>query len=345
MNILIVKLSSLGDVLHNLPVVWDIRRSYPRAKVDWVVDESYVQLLEPLLSTSSFQGIDRIISFSSRRWKSELLKQQFSLVWNEISSFKKNLQQTSYDLVLDTQGLLKSAFVTNLARKAPGGKVIGIGNRTEDSGYEPLSRIFYDAVAIVPLKSHAVDRSRAVLAKALTTNLPDREALPPQFYSEDLIRVLSNKNNPLGLVKNSYVLCFHATARLAKAWSFDNWVELAAYLISHNLTPVFPWGTKAEKEMSLLIVNKAGGGLIPSSFTIQEAFTLISQARATIGVDTGLTHLSAVLVKPTVEIYVDSPIWKTEGYWSKKIYNLGSKTAPPSSAEVITSFNKILHYI
>ena len=71
-KILLVKLSSLGDVLHNLPIVWDLRTRLPNAQVDWVVEEAYVHLLEPLLSREGFQGIDRIIPFALRRWKRNL---------------------------------------------------------------------------------------------------------------------------------------------------------------------------------------------------------------------------------------------------------------------------------
>jgi len=112
-KILLVKLSSLGDVLHNLPIVWDLRVRLPNAQIDWVVEEAYVHLLTPLLTREGFKGIDRIIPFGLRRWKKSL----FNLaVWKEFFTFKKILQAITYDVVIETQGLLKSAIVCSLAK-------------------------------------------------------------------------------------------------------------------------------------------------------------------------------------------------------------------------------------
>ena len=148
-KILLVKLSSLGDVLHNLPIIWDIRARLPQAQIDWVVEEGYVNLLSPLLSSKGFRGIDRIIPFSLRRWKKSLLSVQ---TWKEFFSFKKNLQQVGYDFVIETQGLLKSALVCTLAKKTPDAVVAGLANATEFSGYEPLARNFYTQKVQVPLQ-------------------------------------------------------------------------------------------------------------------------------------------------------------------------------------------------
>ena len=114
-KILLVKLSSLGDVLHNLPILWDLRARLPDAQIDWVVEEGYVHLLTPLLTKGSFRGIDHIISFGLRRWRKNI----FNLVtWKEFFSFRRTLQSTDYDLVIETQGLLKSAIVCSLAKKS-----------------------------------------------------------------------------------------------------------------------------------------------------------------------------------------------------------------------------------
>ena len=107
-KILLVKLSSLGDVLHNLPIVWDIRRHYPNATVDWVVEEAYVDLLKPLQSTNTFKGIDRIIPIGLRRWKKNILS---TTNWQELSQFIHALQQDQYDVIIDSQGLMKTAVV------------------------------------------------------------------------------------------------------------------------------------------------------------------------------------------------------------------------------------------
>jgi heptosyltransferase-1 len=341
MNILIVKLSSLGDILHNLPVVWDIRKEYPNAYITWVVEEAYLDLLTPLMMDSQSLGLDYIIPINLRRWKKEITKGKFLKVMQEFSVFKKILQNTKYDFVVETQGLIKSALVSQLARRVSNGEIIGLANKTEYSGYEPLAKFFYDQSIKVPFQSHAVDRSRAVLAHSLGKPLPDRINSPPEFYSETFAQDLILQLNPLGLSFNQYVMCFHATARKAKCWDESYWVELGNYLMSRNLTPVFPWGNTGEKEVSEALAKRVAGAIVPKAFSIEQAFVLIAQARLTVGVDTGLTHLSAILNRPTIEIYVDSPLWKTQGYWDTKIINLGDKGSPPNIAEVITAVDKL----
>ena len=96
-KILLVKLSSLGDVLHNLPIVWDLRKRLPEAQIDWVVEEAYIHLLQPLLSMGGFRGIDRIIPFGLRRWKKNLFSLQ---TWKEFFTFRKELQAASYDVII-----------------------------------------------------------------------------------------------------------------------------------------------------------------------------------------------------------------------------------------------------
>ena len=331
-KILLVKLSSLGDVLHNLPIIWDLRSRLPNAQIDWVVEEGYVHLLEPLLSRDGFKGIDRIIPFGLRRWKKNLFKLS---TWQQLFAFKKCLQQCSYDVIIETQGLLKSAIVCSLASKSPNAVVAGLANATEFSGYEPIARSFYNQLVQVPTQCHAVDRSRWVMSSALDWSLVDRTNAPrfyPQAYVESLA-VSSTK--VFEDLKRPYVLCFHSTAREAKRWSNENWIILGKQLAAKGYQVVFPWGNAAERGVSESLSSQVPGAIVPKAFSIEEAFLVVTGAALTVGVDTGLTHLAAVLGKPTVEIYCDSPRWKTEGYWSDKIRNVGDIQAPPSAQEVI----------
>jgi heptosyltransferase-1 len=144
-----------------------------------------------------------------------------------------------------------------------------------------------------------------------------------------------NSNAVLEGLKQPYVLCFHSTAREAKRWSNESWVALGKELASSGYQVVLPWGNLAEQAVSKAIAVQIPNALVPPAFSIQDAFSVIAGAALTVGVDTGLTHLAAVLGKPTVEIYCDSPKWKTEGYWSNNIRNVGDIQAPPSAAEVI----------
>jgi heptosyltransferase-1 len=335
-KILLVKLSSLGDVLHNLPIFWDLRARLPDAQIDWVVEEGYVHLLQPLLSRSGFRGIDRIIPFGLRRWKKSLLNLNS---WKEFHSFKTELQQVSYDFIIETQGLLKSALVCALAKKSHGAVVAGLANATQYSGYEPVARWFYSHAVQVPEQCHAVDRSRYVMSSALDWPLVSRaEAL--KFYPLDYVAEVSKKE--IGLSNKPYVLFFHSTAREAKRWANANWIALGREISMLGYQVLLPWGTTAEKRVSDELAEQIPNALVPNAFSIEEAFSVIVNADLIVGIDTGLTHLGAVLDKPTIEIYCDSPRWKTEGYWSNQIRNLGDINSPPSVLEVTQAARELL---
>ncbi len=330
-KILLVKLSSLGDVLHNLPIVWDLRSRLPHAQIDWVVEEAYVHLLEPLRSRDGFAGIDHIIPFGLRRWKKKLLSLQS---WKEFFAFRRQLQQAQYDLVIETQGLLKSALVSALASKKPNAVVAGLANATQFSGYEPISRNFYTQSVLVPVHCHAVDRSRRVMCSALDWPLVERNEAP-KFYADTFISHIAE--NAIAEIQKPYVLFFHSTARAAKRWPNVNWIALGKQLAELGYQIVLPWGNPSEKAISTELANRIPGALVPRAFSIKEAYSVIAGAALTVGVDTGLTHLAAVLNKPTIELYCDSPLWKTEGYWSERVRNLGDMQSPPDIQEVLTA--------
>ncbi len=336
-KILLVKLSSLGDVLHNLPIVWDLRKRLPHAQIDWIVEEGYVNLLEPLKTTETFRGIDRIIPVAFRRWRKNLLSIK---TWRAFFAMRKVLQATTYDVVLETQGLLKSALVCALAKKSDSGIVAGLGNATEHSGYEPMARMFYTQSVHVPMKCHAIDRSRWVMCSAFDWPLLNRNDEPPRFYPQSFVQQLPPllfeglRKQPNGMAV-PYVVCFHSTARAAKRWPTECWIELGKFISSQGYQVLFPWGSPEEMKISALIASQVPGAVVPRAFSIEEAYRLVTHAALTIGVDTGLTHLSAVLGKPTVEIYCDSPRWKTEGYWSPAISNVGDYKKAPNLEDVI----------
>ncbi len=343
-KVLLAKLSSLGDVLHNLPIVWDLRKRLPDAQIDWIVEEGYVHLLEPLKTTETFKGIDRIIPVAFRRWRKHLLSIK---TWHEFFAMRKLLQATTYDVVLETQGLLKSALVCALAKKSNNVLVAGLGNATEHSGYEPMARMFYTESVHVPVKCHAIDRSRWVMCSAFDWPLLNRNEEPPLFYPPAFVEQLAPlefeglRKQPNG-IPVPYVVCFHSTARAAKRWPNDHWVELGKVLSNQGYQLVLPWGSDAEMKISALIASQVPGAIVPRAFSIEEAYCLVAHAALTIGVDTGLTHLAAVLGKPTIEIYCDSPRWKTEGYWSGKILNLGDFRSIPQANAVLQAAEALL---
>lgn len=320
-------------MLHNVPIVWDIRAQYPNARIDWLVEESYVSLLEPLVSNANFKGLDHIIPIAMRRWKKNLLSEQTRKEWR---AFRQNLQATQYDIVIETQGLLKAAWLTRLAARSDNAVIAGLGNATEDSGYEPIVRWFYTDSVQVPLRCHAVSRSRWVAAAALNVSVPNNQ---PQFYPPVFLQGLQANATPFNV---PYVLFFHATARAAKQWSESNWIALGNVLAKQGKQVVLPWGNAQEKTVSERLCTQIAHSIVSPAFNISEWFSVIVNAALTVGLDTGLTHLSAMMNTPTIELYCDSPRWKTEAYWSGNVKNLGDTGQSPSLDAVLQSVEALL---
>ena len=323
MNILIVRVSSLGDVVHNMPMLADLRRHVPDAQIDWVVEESYAGLVR-LNDT-----VRNVIPFALRRWRKSLGSPGTRA---EMRAFRDALRATAYDLVFDTQGLIKTGMVMRMARLAVGGRRIGLANATEGSGYEGLSRVFHTESVPVGRKTHAVQRAREVAAAALGYVA----AGPADFNlgAPDL--------QPAWLPSQPYAVFFHGTARAAKQWPETNWIALGNRLASHGLPVLLPWGSAAEHEAAQRIAAGIPGAQVLPKLPLMEAVTLAQRAALAVGVDTGLTHIAAAFERPTVELYCDSPRWKTEGNWSPRIINLGDTGAPPDVAQVITAALSLL---
>ena len=323
MKILLVRVSSLGDVLHNLPMVADLLRRHPGATVDWVVEEGYVSLvrLNP--------KVRKIMPWSLRRWRKSLGKKETRA---EIRAFFANLREEEYDYVFDTQGLLKTGIIMGAARIRKGGKKVGLANGSEGSGYEGISRIFHtDSIPLNP-RTHAVARGRLVAGKAL--------GYPVDAAPDFGLPAPDASARPSFLPHEDYAVFFHGTARAAKKWADANWIALAAALAP--MPVLLPWGSAAEKVDADTLAAAMPNARVLPKLSMMDAVTLAQHARLAVGVDTGLTHIAAAFVRPTIEIYADSPKWKTEGNWSDRIVNLGDLGAPPSSDEVIAAARALL---
>ena len=323
MKILLVRVSSLGDVLHNLPMVADLLRRHPGATIDWVVEEGYVSLvrLNP--------HVRKVIPWALRRWRKSLGK---SGTRAEIRAFFRTLREEEYDYVFDTQGLLKTGIIMGAARVRKGGRKVGLANGSEGSGYEGVSRIFHtDSIPLNP-RTHAVARGRLVAGAALgypVDTAPDF-GLPAPDASQ----------RPAFLPPEDYAVFFHGTARAAKKWADANWIALGKALAP--MPVLLPWGSEAEhRDAEALAAGIPNARVLPR-LSMMDAVTLAQHARLAVGVDTGLTHIAAAFVRPTIEIYCDSPKWKTEGNWSERIVNLGELDAPPSSDEVVAAARRLL---
>jgi heptosyltransferase-1 len=326
-KILLVRVSSLGDVLHNLPVVADILRHHPGTQIDWVVEEGYVGLvrLNP--------HVRKVIPLGLRRWRKNL---RDPAVRAEVRAFFHDLRAERYDYVFDTQGLLKTGAIMALARTRPGGQKVGLANGTEDSGYEGLSRVFHTKSIPVALRTHAVARGRQVIGDAL--------GYAPDFVATTLpdfgLRFDAAAPRPGWMPAGDYIVFFHGTARDAKRWAPEHWMRLGRALAPMPI--LLPWGSGREKEDAALLAASLPQAQVLPRLSILDAVELARRARLVVGVDTGLTHIAAAVGAPTIEIYTDSPRWKTEGNWSPRIVNLGDAGAPPAADDVLAAARALL---
>ncbi len=312
MKILIVRVSSLGDVVHNMPMLADICRHCPGAQIDWVVEEAYASLVR------LNRDVHTVIPFALRRWRKSLHRPDTRA---EIREFRRRLRAETYDLVFDTQGLFKTGLVMRLARLAPGGRRIGLANATEGSGYEAISRIFHTLSVPVGLHTHAVARARKVAAAALgypVEGPADFGLRPPDAGGETW------------LPDRPYAVFFHGTARDAKRWNEAAWIGLGQDLKRRGLPILLPWGNEQERLASERLAAQLPNARVLLRLTTMGAVVLAQRAALVVGVDTGLTHIAAAYGRPTIELYCDSPRWKTEGNWSSQIINLGDTGAPPT---------------
>ena len=316
MRILIVKTSSLGDVIHNLPVVSDIRRQFPAATVDWCVEENFAAI--PRLHP----GVDRIIPVAIRRWRKKLFQ---SATWREIGACRAALSSVGYDNVIDTQGLVKSAIVARWAR-AP------LAGYAADSAREPLAARFYDERCSVATDLHAVVRNRQLVAAAL--------AYPLSGEPDYGIAVAGSTFD--WLPATPYVVFLTATSRDDKLWPEAHWLALGRQLYELGYCAVLPGGNPFERERANRLAAGIPGAVAAPPMSIPELASLLAGGRAAIGVDTGLTHLAVALKIPTVALYTATDPGLTGVLGSGFFRNLGGKAQLPTAAAVLAELQGAL---
>jgi heptosyltransferase-1 len=315
-KILIVRVSSLGDVVHNMPAIADIRRRHPDAQIDWLVEESFVGLVELV------QGVHRAIPVSLRRWRKKLFSPGN---WAEIRKFRRALAAEHYDLVIDCQGLIKTAWLARMAR----GPVVGLGNRTDGAGYEWPVRFFYDKRVPIEPRTHVVERTRQLVAAAL--NDPPPQPTDEIDFGLDAGRASLAVSQAQLNLPVPYVVFVHATSRADKQWPDAAWIELGQSLVRRGASLVLPWGSDEERATSERLAKEFGAAaIVPPKLSLPAVVGLIEGADATVGVDTGLVHMAAALKRPTVELYNFATAWRTGGYWSPNVINLGTAGQPPT---------------
>jgi len=316
MRILLVKTSSLGDVIHNLPVVRDIRRRFSEAIVDWCVEESFAAI--PRLHP----GVEEVIPVAIRRWRKALLSAQ---TWEETGTFRAQMRGHVYDAVIDTQGLLKSALIARQAR----GPLSGYA---ADSAREPLAARFYDHRFSVGASEHAVARNRQLAAAAL--------GYVVEGEADYGIKAPATRFDWLPV--QPYVVFLTATSRDDKLWQEAHWTTLGRQLQALGYGAVLPAGNPAERERAARLAAAIPGAIAAPPLSITELASLLAGARAAIGVDTGLSHLAVALATPTVALYVATDPGLTGVLGSGFCRNLGGRAQMPTPEAVYAALQPVL---
>lgn len=306
-GILFIKTSSLGDLVHHMPALTDARRHRPDARIHWVVEEPYAAFarLHP--------AVDDVLPVAMRRWRPVTYSWS---TWCDIGRFRRLLRAQSYDIVVDTQGLLRTAVIALFSR----GTSHGYDRR---SIREPLASLLYDVRHRVPKLMHAVDRNRRLTASALGYDVQG-----PIDYGLD-------RNALARPASERYGIFLHSTTRVQKEWPEENWIALGNRLSGLNARILLPWATPNERARAERIAARLPQASIPDRQPLDQIAGLIAGASFVIGVDTGLLHLAAALRVPTVGIFCGSDPGLTRPVGSGPIAVLGRSSAPPSVDAVV----------
>lgn len=278
MKVLLVKTSSLGDVIHTLPALTDACQALPQARFDWVVEEAYQTI------PRWHPGVDRIIPIALRRWRRTPAQ---TLLAGEWEDFWRRLNTTSYDRVIDAQGLIKSAVVTALAR----GPRCGFDR---SSAREPLAALAYQQRYTIPHNEHAIVRLRTLFAHSLGYPLPQQIA--PDYGIDRSQFQNASPNQP-------YIVFLHGSAWPSKCWPEDHWISLGQQIAMAGLQVYLPWGNPLERQRAQHIAAAIPSSRVLPSLDLNAMAVVLANALGVVSVDTGLGHLAAALSVPTVTLY------------------------------------------
>jgi heptosyltransferase-1 len=287
-RVLIVKLSSLGDVVHTLPAVQDIVRSIPGAQVDWVVEKGFAPLV------ARCEGVAGAIPCELRRWSKSPLSHETRAEWRV---FRKRLRAVRYDAVIDLQGLTKSALVARAARTTESGKRYAMANRTDGASYEAPTRWVADVAIRLEPRVHAVQRAREICSRALGYEVPAQLRFGLRASEGE-------RTNEICLV--------HGTSRDDKCWPEGDWVHLGKRLIEQGFTVGLPHGSDVEclrsERIALALGPKAH---VWPRLDLGSLTDRMAACAGVIGVDSGLSHIAVALDLPHVQIYNFDTFWRT----------------------------------
>ncbi len=285
LRVLIVKLSSLGDVVHAMPVLHDIRQAYPNAVIDWVLEPAFAPLVRRV------QGIGEVIECAQRQWRKAWWTAAVRAQWR---AFRERLNAHRYDAVLELQGLTKAALIARLAR----GRSFGLANRTDGSAYErPVRWLLDDTITIEP-HIHALDRSRQLAARAL--NYTPQGA--PRFGLTSHAARLPQRT----------VVLVHGTSRDDKLWPEANWVVLGQRLAAAGFRLALPYAGPTELARAQRLAGQLGRAAeVWPAMGLDTLTDRMAATHGVIGVDSGLSHIAVALGLPHVQLYNFPTAWRT----------------------------------
>lgn len=278
-RVLIVKTSSMGDVLHTLPALTDACNALGDVKFDWVVEENFAQI------PSWHFAVDKVIPVAIRRWRKSWFAKSTRA---ERKQFIAQLQSQQYDAIIDAQGLIKSAFL--ITRKAHGVK----HGLDKNSAREPIASWFYDKKHAVAKDLHAVERIRILLATSLGYTLPNETG--DYAIAKHFLSALPTDNQ-------QYLVFLHSTTRDDKHWTEEQWRDLIALVEPTGYKIKLPWGSAKEQQRALRLADGFAHVTVLPKLSLAEVATILAGAKAVISVDTGLSHLTAALDRPNITLY------------------------------------------
>lgn len=281
MKILLIKTSSLGDVIHTLPALTDALQHNPHLECDWVIEENFAEI--PLWH----RAVKRVIPIALRRWRRNILS---TMQHNEIKKFWSTLRAEPYDYIIDAQGLLlKSGLISLMA----------VGERygySWSSAREPLASICYQHRFQIPKDQHAITRLRQLFAHIIGYNPPEMQP----NYGIDRLRLNDTKIAP---ENNKNLIFIHSTSRIDKCWPEERWIELAKLATNAGYTIQLPWGNELEYERATRIATQVVGVKILPKMALTELANVMAIAKGAVAVDTGIGHLAAALGIPVISLY------------------------------------------
>ncbi len=317
MKVLVVKTSSMGDVIHTFPAIEDALRHVPGIAFDWCVEEAFRDIV------ALHPAVRAIHKVAIRRWRKSLLAGDS---WREVSQLRERLRSEHYDLVIDAQGLLlKSAVVARLA-DAP---VAGFGWA---SAREPLSALLYNRRYRVPRDLHAIERTRRLFGQALG-------------YASDFSTLDSGIQAPAlasGFAAKRTAILLHGTSREDKKWATGNWIETARLAAARGLTPVTTFSNDSEQKVAEEIAAAVPETLLVAKSSLRDIAAVIGNSELVIGADTGLTHLASAFGVPTVAIFLATEPGLTgpRGAFSSTL--IASDAGPVTPASAIAEADRLL---